>query len=128
MKTLTTHSNHTVIIYKDERGLTHFIIKETGAMIAVNTKEQPAVNITEDGLLECRYHPYSKRRTKLENRQKKYLVTKKGHPARKYCIYPIEEHKKPKPLYKGKPCYIINGSDILVANPETGRIEFVKNT
>ena len=129
MKTLTPHSKHTVTIYEDERGLTHFTVKETGAMVAVNTKEQPAVNITEDGLLECKYHPYKTRKnTPLENRQKKYLVTKKGHPDNKYCIYPVDESKKPKALYYGEPCYIINRSNILVANPETGRIEFAKNT
>ena len=69
MKTLTTQSKHTVIIYEDERGLTHFTVKETGAMVAVDTKEQPAVNITEDGLLECRYHPYNTHKNTLEKRQ-----------------------------------------------------------
>ena len=46
-------------------------------MVAVDTKEQPAVNITEDELLECRYHPYKTRKDTLKNRQRKYLITKK---------------------------------------------------
>ena len=95
-------------------------------MVAVDTREQPAVNITEDGLLECRYHPYKTRKNTLQNRQRKYLVTKRGHPDKKYCIYPVSEAKKPKPLYYGRACYIIHGSNILVANPETGKIEYAK--
>ena len=94
-------------------------------MVAVKMKEHPAVNITEDGLLECRYHPYKTRteKTSPKKRQRTYLVTKKGNPNNKYLIYPIEEDDKPTPLYYGKPCYIIHGSDMLVANPETGKLE-----
>ena len=79
LKTIKT-SKHTISIYED-RDLTHFTVKETGATVAVNSKEHPAINITEDGLLECRYHPYKTRKDKIKSRQRTYLVTKKGHPV-----------------------------------------------
>ena len=127
VKTLKT-STHTLTIYND-KDLTYFTVNETGAMVAVKMKEHPAVNSTEDGLLECRYRPYKTRteKTSPKKKQHTYLVTKKRNPDDKYLIYPSKEDNKPKPLYYGKPCYIIYGSDILEANPETGKLQTVNH-
>ena len=96
-------------------------------MVAVKSSEFPAINITDDGLLECRYQPYKTRNDTNRKRQKKYLVTNKGHSDKKYRIYPVHSDKhQPPPLWCDRPCHIIRGSTIIVANPDTGKLEVKK--
>ena len=106
-------------IYEDKsKGLTTYVVKKTGAMITEKPTEFPSVNITSDGLLECRYHPYETRQH-MKSEPKQYLSTKTG-PRKKYSILPTKWG-----LFSG-PCCIVKDSNIITSNPNNGHIEFVK--
>ena len=112
-------SKMSIDIYEDKsRGLTTYFVKETGAMIAVKPTEFPSINVTDDGLLECRYHPYKKRQ-RMKSEEKQYLITTNG-PRNKYSIVPPTWA-----LFSG-PCFIVTDSHIIASNPDTGHVEFVK--
>ena len=112
-------SKMSIDIYEDKsRGLTTYCVKETGAMITVKPTEFPSINITDDGLLECRYHPYKKRQ-RMKSEEKQYLITKNG-PNKAYSLFPTKNA-----LFSG-PCCIVKEAHIITSNPHNGHIEFVK--
>ena len=104
-------------IYQEHNGFERIVVKETGASVTVNARELPSVYVTEDGLLECRYHPY-KARQRLKQQPKHYVVKKIG-PNNTYIMMSPSWA-----LYSG-PCWITLNGKIIKPNPDTGDIDYV---
>ena len=95
----------TIEIYPEKDGFETIVVKETGALVTVNARELPSVHLTEDGLLECRYHPYNVRK-KLKSEPKKYVVKKIG-PHNTYTMMP------PKWALFSGPCWITYNGQLI---------------
>ena len=107
-------------IYFEDNGFEKYVVRDTGAMVRVKATERPSINVTEDGLLECRYHPYNVRQ-KIKAQMSGVVNIKKIGPNNRYSMMTPDWA-----LFKG-PCFVTVNSNIIAANPDTGDLEIVND-